>query len=142
MWERILTILRKEFRSVLRDPRMRFVIIGLPVVQTLIFGYAVTLDVRHVRLVVVDRDGERFGLPRVNASCDYLSPARYRDVLSITVSVEEAGRSSIRYGFRFSLGDRPVAKGVITVCFCAMTPQGISARPIPDWFRQRLGVGA
>jgi YbgC/YbaW family acyl-CoA thioester hydrolase len=92
--------------------------------------------------VVVDRDGERFGLPRVNASCDYLSPARYRDVLSIAVSVEEAGRSSIRYGFRFSLGDRPVAKGVITVCFCAMTPQGISARPIPDWFRQRLGVGA
>ena len=88
------------------------------------------------------RHGERFGLPRVNASCDYLSPARYRDVLSIAVSVEEAGRSSIRYGFRFSLGDRPVAKGVITVCFCAMTPQGISARPIPDWFRQRLGVGA
>jgi len=57
MWERILTILRKEFRSVLRDPRMRLVILGLPVVQTLIFGYAVTLDVRHVRLAVVDHDG-------------------------------------------------------------------------------------
>lgn len=57
MWERILTILRKEFRSVLRDPRMRMVILGLPVIQTLIFGYAVTLDVRHVRLAVVDRDG-------------------------------------------------------------------------------------
>jgi ABC-2 type transport system permease protein len=56
MWERILTILRKEFRSVLRDPRMRMVIIGLPVLQTLIFGYAVTLDVRHVQLVVVDHD--------------------------------------------------------------------------------------
>ena len=57
MWERILTILRKEFRSVFRDPRMRMVIFGLPVVQTLIFGYAVTLDVRHVRLVVIDRSG-------------------------------------------------------------------------------------
>jgi ABC-2 type transport system permease protein len=57
MWERILTILRKEFRSVFRDPRMRMVIIGLPVIQTLIFGYAVTLDVRHVPLVVIDRDG-------------------------------------------------------------------------------------
>lgn len=57
MGERILTILRKEFRSVLRDPRMRMVILGLPLIQTLIFGYAVTLDVRHVRLVVVDRDG-------------------------------------------------------------------------------------
>jgi ABC-2 type transport system permease protein len=57
MGERVLAILRKEFRSVLRDPRMRFVILGLPVLQTLIFGYAVTLDVRHVQLAVVDRDG-------------------------------------------------------------------------------------
>ncbi len=57
MGERVLAILRKEFRSVLRDPRMRFVILGLPILQTLIFGYAVTLDVRHVRLAVVDRDG-------------------------------------------------------------------------------------
>ena len=56
MGERILTILLKEFRSVFRDPRMRMVIFGVPVIQTLIFGYAVTMDVRHVRLVVLDRD--------------------------------------------------------------------------------------
>ncbi len=49
-------MLRKEFRSVFRDPRMRMVILGLPVLQTLIFGYAVTLDVRHVRMVLLDRD--------------------------------------------------------------------------------------
>jgi ABC-2 type transport system permease protein len=35
---------------------MRMVILGLPVIQTLIFGYAVTLDVRHVQLVIIDRD--------------------------------------------------------------------------------------
>jgi ABC-2 type transport system permease protein len=56
MWERILTMLRKEFRSVFRDPRMRMVIFGVPVLQTFIFGYAVTMDVRHVRLVLLDRD--------------------------------------------------------------------------------------
>ena len=56
MWERIFTMLRKEFLSVFRDPRMRFVILGLPVLQTLIFGYAVTLDVRHVRFDLIDRD--------------------------------------------------------------------------------------
>jgi ABC-2 type transport system permease protein len=49
-------MLRKEFLSVFRDPRMRLVIFGLPVIQTLIFGYAVSLDVRHVRLGVLDRD--------------------------------------------------------------------------------------
>ncbi len=56
MFERILTMMRKEFRSVFRDARMRFVIFGVPIIQTLIFGYAVTMDVRHVRLVVVDHD--------------------------------------------------------------------------------------
>jgi ABC-2 type transport system permease protein len=56
MWERIFTILRKEFRSIFRDPRMRFVIFGVPVIQTLIFGYAVSMDVRNVRLAVVDLD--------------------------------------------------------------------------------------
>jgi len=57
MGERILTMLRKEFIQVFRDPRMRMVIFGVPVIQCLIFGYAVTMDVRHVRLVVLDRDG-------------------------------------------------------------------------------------
>ena len=56
MWERIHTVLLKEFRSVFRDPRMRLVILALPVLQTLIFGYAVSLDVRHVRLGILDRD--------------------------------------------------------------------------------------
>lgn len=92
--------------------------------------------------VVEERDGERFGLPRVSASCDYLSPARYRDMLAIEVSVAEAGKSSIRYSFQFRLGDRAVASGAITACYCALTPGGISSRPLPDWFRRGLGLGA
>ena len=80
MWERILTILRKEFRSVLRDPRMRLVIFGLPLIQTLIFGYAVTLDVRHVRLVVVDRDGT----PASRALVTRFTGSAYFDAIAFT----------------------------------------------------------
>jgi len=91
--------------------------------------------------VVVEREGERFGLPRVSANCDYLSPVRYRDVMSISVKVSQAGRSSIRYEFEFALQGRPVAKGSVTACFCAMTATGIAARPLPEWFRAKLGGG-
>lgn len=56
MLERILHMLRKEFAQVFRDPRMRMVIFGVPILQCLIFGYAVTMDVRHIHLVVMDRD--------------------------------------------------------------------------------------
>jgi ABC-2 type transport system permease protein len=56
MWERILVILRKEFRQALREPRMRVLLFVPPVLQTLIFGFAVNLDVDHVRIGWSDAD--------------------------------------------------------------------------------------
>ncbi|MGC8723592.1 MAG: ABC transporter permease [Acidobacteriota bacterium] len=56
MWERLRHILRKEFIQILRDPRMRAVIVVVPIVQVLIFGYAVTTDVRNIRTAVYDLD--------------------------------------------------------------------------------------
>ncbi len=56
MGERIKHMLIKEFIQVFRDPRMRMVVFVIPVLQTLVIGYAVTTDVRHVRTAVLDRD--------------------------------------------------------------------------------------
>lgn len=56
MIERIRHMLIKEFLQVFRDPKMLRVIFVLPVIQVLIFGYAVTTDVRHVALAVFDQD--------------------------------------------------------------------------------------
>lgn len=47
----------KEFLALLQDRRSRFVVIGPPVVQLLVFGYAATFDVNHVPLAVYDADG-------------------------------------------------------------------------------------
>ncbi len=88
MWERILTLLVKEFRSVLRDPRMRLVIIGVPIVQTLIFGYAVSLDVRHVPLVVVDRDNT----PASRESVARFTGSSCFDAIAHTADPDEAAR--------------------------------------------------
>jgi ABC-2 type transport system permease protein len=56
MWERIITMLRKEFIQVFRDPKMRGVIFLMPVIQMLVFGYAVTTDVKHIKTAVYDLD--------------------------------------------------------------------------------------
>ena len=56
MFERLKAMLVKEFIQVLRDPRMRFVVLVIPVVQTIIFGYAVNTDVRDVATAVYDLD--------------------------------------------------------------------------------------
>jgi ABC-2 type transport system permease protein len=57
--ERVLQMVAKEFRQMLRDPRMKGVIFVAPVLQLLLFGYAVSTDVRQTALVVLDEDRTR-----------------------------------------------------------------------------------
>ncbi len=52
---RMLSIARKEIRQLLRDPLTMGFVVGVPVVQLLLFGYAINQDVRHVATAVVDR---------------------------------------------------------------------------------------
>ncbi len=56
MWERVRHMLVKEFIHTFRDPRMRGVVFVMPIVQTLVFGYAVTTDVREIPTAVCDLD--------------------------------------------------------------------------------------
>jgi ABC-2 type transport system permease protein len=56
MWERIAVILRKELIQVLRDPRMRVFLFLPPLIQLLVFGFAVNLDVDHTRIAWMDMD--------------------------------------------------------------------------------------
>jgi ABC-2 type transport system permease protein len=56
MWERIFVIIQKELRQALRDPRMRATLIVPPLLQLIIFGFAVNLDVENSRLAWMDQD--------------------------------------------------------------------------------------
>jgi len=56
MRQRIRTIIRKEFRQVFRDPRMRGLLLFPPLLQLLIFGYAANLDVNSARIAWMDED--------------------------------------------------------------------------------------
>jgi ABC-2 type transport system permease protein len=52
----IVSMFKKEFAQVLRDPRMRGVLFGAPLLMLLIFGYAVNTDVNGIRLALLDND--------------------------------------------------------------------------------------
>jgi ABC-2 type transport system permease protein len=56
MLNRILAIIRKEFYQTLKDPRMRALLIGPPLLQLILFGYAVNLDVEGARMAWMDMD--------------------------------------------------------------------------------------
>jgi ABC-2 type transport system permease protein len=49
-------MLIKEFIQIFRDPKMKGIIFMMPIIQVLVFGYAVTTDVKHVATAVYDLD--------------------------------------------------------------------------------------
>ncbi len=53
---RIGAVVRKEFIHVGRDPRLLAVVLIMPIVQLLLFAYAISFDVRNLPTVVVDLD--------------------------------------------------------------------------------------
>ena len=55
MGTRIVTMMRKEFIQIRRDHRTLAMIIAIPLIWLVAFGYAVTFDVTHVPTAVVDR---------------------------------------------------------------------------------------
>ena len=65
--KRVFEMVRKEFRQIFRDPRLRRVIFIAPMVQLLAFGYAVSTDVRNVSTLVVDHDRSRASRELVEA---------------------------------------------------------------------------
>ena len=56
MLGRLKQMLIKEFIQVLRDKRTRFILIGPPIIQMMVFGYAANYEIHHVPTVVLDLD--------------------------------------------------------------------------------------
>ena len=59
MLRRLREMLVKEFIQVFRDTRTRTLLFVPPVIQMLIFGYAATLEVRHIPIAVLDYDNSQ-----------------------------------------------------------------------------------
>ena len=64
---RIRRMVEKELRQLLRDSKTKRVIFVSPVIQLLLFGYAVNTDVRDVALVLADYDGTQDSRELVDA---------------------------------------------------------------------------
>lgn len=104
MWERIYRMLVKEFIQVLRDPRMKALIFVMPVIQLIMFGYAVTTDVDHIKTAVCDLDKS----PQSRALIERFTASGYFTVVADTDRPEQLGelldRSKIIIGIQINRG--------------------------------------
>lgn len=75
---RFLAVAKKEVVQVLRDARSLTIVLIMPVILVLLFGYGVSLDLKHLPIYVFDRDGSQRSqdlLKRFQAS-DYFDVVR------------------------------------------------------------------
>jgi len=82
MKPRTLAIVQKEFIHIWRDPRSLVIVFLLPVMMILLYGYAITFDIKHISLAVLDQDRtvhSRALVERLTASDYFQVTARLRD---------------------------------------------------------------
>lgn len=55
-WSRIFALMIKELRVLFRDKRTRFVVIGPPLIQLMVFGYAATFELKQAPIAILNQD--------------------------------------------------------------------------------------
>jgi len=56
---RLVAVARKEIVQILRDTRSLIIVLVMPVILVLLFGYGVNLDLKHLPIYVYDQDGSQ-----------------------------------------------------------------------------------
>jgi ABC-2 type transport system permease protein len=105
----------KEFRQIRRDRRSLMILLFIPVLFLLLYGYALSFDVRHIRLAVEDRDATPASRRLVSAFVQ----SGYFDLVAATYSeaeiVDLMDRNAIRAALIIPRGlGRNLEKGVPT----------------------------
>jgi ABC-2 type transport system permease protein len=97
MFGRLKQMLIKELIQVVRDKRTRFILIGPPIIQMLIFGYAANYEIRNVATVVVDRDNSQQSRELISrfTSSPYFNVQRQTADSSVAQQLIEQGKATV-----------------------------------------------
>lgn len=103
---RIAALVLKELRTIFKDPKSRFVVIGPPLIQFMVFGYAATFDLKNVRYAALD---ESHSVESRQLLADLDGSPTFRRVRTLSspqeidaVIDDQAARLVVHIGPRFS----------------------------------------
>jgi ABC-2 type transport system permease protein len=83
-----LAVYRKELRQILRDRRTLLILVFIPALFLLLYGYALNFDIRHIALAVDDRDGSAQSRSVISAFVN----SGYFDLIATVHSPDEIER--------------------------------------------------
>ena len=89
--------------------------------------------------VRMELEGNLISWPRLGASCEFLAPVRFEEMLDIRLSVRRKGEKSVTYGCTFSKGGELVARGELTAACCVCNPgEPMKAIEIPGVIADKI----
>ena len=86
--KQFISFVRKEARHILRDKRTMLILFGMPVVMMLLFGFAITTDVKNVRTVIVNSQVDL----QTQSAAERLSQSEYFTITQTVATPQEAER--------------------------------------------------
>lgn len=88
-------LIKKEFLQIRRDPRTLGIILFMPVVMLILYGYAINFDIRHIGVVVYDEDSSMQSREFVNTfnTSEYFDLLGYSDNSATLSKLLDSGRA-------------------------------------------------
>lgn len=96
---RMAALLAKEFTQLVRDRLTYAMIIGIPIIQLLLFGYAINSDPKHLPTAVLVQDNGQFSRSLLGA----LERSDYFDIVASARSPDEMNRLIERGSVQFAI---------------------------------------
>lgn len=87
-WQRFLAIVKKEFTQMIRDRVTFAIMLGIPLLQLMLFGFAINTDPRHLPTAVLSGDNSQFSRSIISA----LQVSTYFEVTAVLENREQAER--------------------------------------------------
>src|SRR6185503_1870594 len=56
--KQFIAFVKKEFYHILRDRRTMFILLGMPIMQIIIFGFALTNEVKNSKIAILDNSND------------------------------------------------------------------------------------
>jgi len=83
--KQFLSFVKKEFYHIWRDKRTMFILLGMPIVQIVIFGFALTNEVKNANIAVLDNSKDA----ATSSLSAQLNASRYFDIEKNLISYQE-----------------------------------------------------
>ncbi|QOW08990.1 ABC transporter permease [Kaistella flava (ex Peng et al. 2021)] len=84
--KQLITFVKKEFWHVLRDRRTLLILFGMPIVQVLLFGFALSTEVKNTKIGVLDQDKTQSSIELISK----INANQYFDVDKSLTSIDQA----------------------------------------------------